>query len=121
MKIEKILTRDDIENLLVTALEGGSNYWYYLPNLTDVPGDEDQPLSMRIVSAIYDHKASIPVHDLEDGNHLGDLNLVNVHKAETLMETHHPEHAVCIVTEDYDAVTADIWFQLVVMQDVVYG
>jgi len=30
IKIETIVPREVLENVCVTALEGGSNYWYYL-------------------------------------------------------------------------------------------
>jgi len=37
------------------------------------------------------------------------------------MKENYPEHYANAITENYDADTADVWFQLVVMDEVVFG
>lgn len=110
------------EDMIVGALEGGSNYWYLI-------GDKaselllqygKEPLSIRFWKAIKDGK-SIEIHDIETGQKLGEINLKSIEEGEQLMADKYPSHLLDIVNENDDANTADIWFQLCVLKEVVYG
>ena len=65
------MDRDTLENVFVTALEGGSNYWYFLSDTavkiirSHVPEKVDPYLSTAIVKAIMDHNAIVPINDAE--------------------------------------------------------
>lgn len=121
-----IISRERVADLLCGALEGGSNYWYNLPDLTEVKRFTKSmvasPLVDKIINAVYDHNVSVPVFDIEDDeNHLGDFNLANIARGEELMSQNFPDCFGDILKEQDDAETADVWFQLVVMGEVVYG
>jgi len=66
-----MMDRDTLENVFVTALEGGSNYWYFLSDTavkiirSHVPEKVDPYLSTAIVKAIMDHNAIVPINDAE--------------------------------------------------------
>lgn len=124
------LIKDDIrENLLCSAIEGGSNYWYYLPDVTmcDKYGEKGDPLVTKMFLAIMAGE-KIPVTDIEeddcesDGEHrLGYISLENMDKAEQLMILKYSTHFGDAITENDDASTGDVFLQLIVMGDIMYG
>lgn len=101
-----------IEDLLVTAFEGGSNYWY----LADINNSLDNVYSYIIEGG------SIKIYDVEDPDTLlGSLDYQACKEALVQMKKEYvTEYANCI-SETYDALDADIFLQLAVMQDVIYG
>ena len=111
--------------MLCGAIEGGSNYWYFLPNLEEVKNKtidmKNYPLVDRIIKSIYDYGLSIPVNDVENDEYLGEINVDNIENAAKLMFEKYPKYFANILKEEEDVDTSDIWFQLVVMQEVVYG
>jgi hypothetical protein len=116
------------EDLIVTALEGGSNYWYFLPDLSMVPKttgsfgkNEIDPMSIRIAKAI-EAGVKVPVQDIEDSQLLGYITKEGVRNALGKMAaSNYKAVAGRIISEDYDAGDADAWFQYAVMGEVVYG
>lgn len=143
MKARQVINNQMIEDLLVTALEGGSNYWYYLPDTRMCEGytsknpiySKPTPGSIMIHEAVLDGK-EVPVMDYETvelydkkgkelkdpkGDHLGVISKANYERAEELLLDKYPKRLGEILSENWDAETADIWFQLVVMGEVVYG
>jgi hypothetical protein len=127
MPIVISLTDQQHEDLIVTAIEGGSNYWYYLPtssvNLIKkaTPDEKDEPLSTRMWKAIK-AGAIIPIHDVEDPKEkIGEISLVSIEKGEQLLADKHSNHLADILNENEDANTADVWFQLCSLGEIVYG
>lgn len=121
-----LISKERVADLLCGALEGGSNYWYCLPELAAVKNATNElqrfPLVDRIISAVYENNVSVPVYDVEDDTyHLGDINLANIARGEELMLQNFPDCFGDVIKEQDDAETADVWFQLVVMGEVVYG
>lgn len=113
---------DDVrENLLCSAIEGGSNYWYYLPDLTMVERKKGTPLVDSMFKAVK-AGAQIPIHDIEDeSNFLGMLTMANIERGERIMFEKHNQHYSDARNENDDAATGDVWFQLAVMGEIVYG
>lgn len=123
-----VLTEDDVENMVVGALEGGSNYWYWLHTGSihkvkkATPEMEGQPLVDRILTAIQLRGVTVTVLDVENRTEkLGVLTKESWAKAEQLMVKNHRRHFADIIGENDDATTADVFFQLAVLGDVVYG
>jgi len=121
---------EHFENVIITALEGGSNYWYmlynedYIPFL--VPKTEQKPaLSERIAATLYtkpDFK--LPVYDAENPKTLlGTVTQASMFKAFQIAENDYffAWKHLTDNTEDFDAVDADIIFQLATMEGVVFG
>lgn len=113
------ITRKD---LLITALEGGSNYWYDLPFIEMVEKPNDiYTMSERIFQAVC-KGVEIPVHDIETGEKLGELSMRNIRRGERTMKAEYPTtHWKDIQYGDWDATTADVWFQFIVMNEIVFG
>lgn len=108
------------EELLITALEGGSNYWYMLnrDEFKDYPGPAG---SEKVWQAIQDNK-TISVFDAEDpDDKIGEINKESITHGCILMESNHPGHYFDAIAERGDAETADVWFQLCCMGEIVFG
>ena len=127
--INQSISREVLEDIFVTALEGGSNYWYYLPEESiiairkAVPKSEDPYLSTAILKAILDHDVKVLVNDAEQEDELigivskstmqARLQLLSDSNSRWALESH--------VREDGDASSADVVFQYLAMGEVVYG
>lgn len=129
IKIETIVPREVLENICITSLEGGSNYWYYLSSnaikiiRNAVPKSVDSYLSTAILKAVLDHNVEVPINDVED-----EEEIIGYLSAKTLQEriqalansddswALHNE-----LKEEGDASSSDIVFQYMVLGEVVYG
>lgn len=127
-KIEglKLFTAYDVECLLTGALEGGSNYWYLIgPKSADRirKATEDlkgEPFIDRMLMAVQ-RGIKVNVFDIENNEKLGTLTPESWAKAESLMMEKHGEHFKDVIAENDDATTADVFFQLAVIGELVYG
>jgi len=114
------------ENLIITALEGGSNYWYLIDEkntklISEHKTEEKPCLSEAFFTAIQKGK-TIEIFDIENENEkLGEINLESIKKAEEILLKDYQYIFANILKEEDDANDADIWFQLAVMGEVVFG
>jgi len=129
MEVKTNISREVLEDVFVTALEGGSNYWYYLPEESikairkAVPKSEDPYLSTAILKAILDHDVVVPINDAEQEDELigiiskktmeSRLQLLSDSENRWALESH--------MREEGDANSADVVFQYLAMGEVVYG
>jgi hypothetical protein len=129
MSIVINLTDQQREDLLVTALEGGSNYWYLLlQDAVKIIRDATQrykkgtPFSVLFWYAIK-AGAVVPIHDNEDegGNKIGEISLASIEKGEQLLADNHFHYVSDILTDNMDAATADAWFQYCSLGKLTYG
>jgi len=124
--IKKQLSYEDFENIIVTALEGGSNYWYNLDvdSFKGIDLEEFEPLAIQIAKGLYNNKESeIVITDIESEEDEV-LGIVTYDSVRQVFE-HFPKNFQWaldqILNGDYDACSADVIFQIIVMGDVVYG
>lgn len=130
IKIETVVPREVLENVCVTALEGGSNYWYYLTNdakkkiRSVVPRDEDPYLSTAILKAVLDHNVDVPINDAEDEDEvLGYLSAKTLtERMQKLYENEASKWALMNeLNQEGDGDSSDVVFQFMVMGEVVFG
>ncbi len=118
-KTIELLTNEQRKNLLIGALEGGSNYWYFLPF------NEGHNLPYYSVNSIWLailEGKTFNIHDFEDeGEKLGELNLQNIIDGEWLMYKNSPRNFADILSENDDSCTADVWFQYAVLKEITFG
>lgn len=106
-------------DLIITALEGGSNYWYYLPyQFRNTP--KWMAPAEYVIQEIHKGE-SYKVLDNEDGEYLGELNAPNIVRAKKLLKKDYSEFYADVMKDEWDAETADVFFQLLVMGELVYG
>ena len=129
-----------VEDVIVTALEGGSNYWYWikidehwfevakrydiqLAKNENPPRTSANPVTIRISNALLNvENFSMNVYDLEDPDErLGALSKESFVKGCELCAVKYPNVWANLLTGNYDANDADVLFQLAVMGDVVFG
>ncbi|MFP8488801.1 hypothetical protein ACKGJO_06835 [Gracilimonas sp. Q87] len=116
---------ENLENLIVTAIEGGSNYWYWLTKeATDIirenATDNTDPLSVKLCRAIESGHI-IPIHKKSDKTEVGAINMASAKNAFKKLHNNYPERSARVITGGYDANDADVWFQLAVMNKIVFG
>jgi len=144
MSVEKIsllvtkeVTAETIENIFITALEGGSNYWYYLSEDSIkevrklVPKSVDECLSTAIFKAVWQHGLNFPVYDLESYNDnryedtelLGIISMVTMaHRLQQLANNKDYCWALTNEMDDNgDASSSDVVFQFLVMGECVFS
>jgi len=130
IKIETIVPREVLENVCVTALEGGSNYWYYLSDgavkliRKAVPKNEDPYLSTAILKAILDHNVEVPISDAEDEDEvLGYISKKTIQeRIQKLSEDDSSKWALeREIRGEGDADSSDVVFQYLAMGEVVFG
>ena len=129
MEIKTTISREVLEDIFVTALEGGSNYWYYLHDdavksiRKAVPKEEDPYLSTAILKAILDHDVKVFINDAENedevvgvitrGTMQSRLQILADSECKWALDKH--------IREEGDADSADIVFQYLAMGEVIYG
>ena len=127
MTKRNLLTRQQRNYLLSSALEGGSNYWYFLSEETmttirkyKVSGDNNYVEDMMLKAVKAGENLAINDYESED-EILGYLNKESITKGEDIMFKDYGSHFAAILNESFDAETGDVWFQLCVLGDIVYG
>ncbi len=147
--LNRNLTKQDIIDLFVTSLEGGSNYWYYMDLPKNIKSfgeytsesvgeyimqggaiqfydiDEYNQVEENLLSGGYNINGDVIDQnqyneDLENAK-LGYVDMDKVLEAITILKKEYPEVWESILLEQSDAGDADIFLQLCVMGDVVYG
>lgn len=114
----------DLADLIVTAFEGGSTHWCESAELTLAPEYEPTADQLGVVQyshpQVYDGEYQFKV--IYDDNQRG--KLIGPKEMQIGMElfaNKSPKHFWDFIEENYDAETADVFWQYVVLGDVVYG
>ena len=124
------IPREVIENVFVTALEGGSNYWYYLPESSieairkAVPKSKEPALSMAMAKAVLDHGVEVAINDAEnDDETLGYISKFTMQsRLQALMDSEGCSWALNNeLNEEGDANSSDVVMQYMTMGEVVFG
>jgi hypothetical protein len=129
MKLEIELSREVLEDIFVTAIEGGSNYWYFLSKdavkriRQAVPRDIDEVLSTATLKAVLDHGVSIPINDVENEEDIvGWISIETMQeRLQALLNSGNKWALEAHMNEEGDADSADIVFQYLAMGEAVYG
>jgi len=129
--IQREVSRDVLENIFVTALEGGSNYWYYINNENGrkvreaVSREEEPSFSMAFAKAILDKRISIEVHDIEDMENNEPVGVINeqtiMDGLQKMVDAGDGWALFDEIAEQGDAESSDVCFQYMVLGEVVYG
>lgn len=128
MKIEFEIDDSVLEDIFVTAIEGGSNYWYFLSNdavrliRKAVPREEEPCLSVATFKAVM-KGTIIPINDVENEDEV--IGLISLKamadRLSKLATSDNREHLLAHIEGNGDADSADVVFQYLAMGEVVYG
>jgi hypothetical protein len=109
-----------ILDLLVAAFEGGSNYWYMIN--TDIKQYQTSgKFTEEWLKEMLAANGELEISDIETDEKLGVVNAETLQRAWKLMREEHPEHFHNAVNENWDAETADVFLQLAVIGELVFG
>lgn len=128
ISIKKTIKQNIFENVIIGALEGGSNYWYFA-------GDFDRSNFVKgknsveniAIQLFTNPEFKLPIYDVEsaeefeDMDFLGDVTQASMLKAFEIMAGKYPKTLERILDESADADDDDVFFQLATMGEVVYG
>lgn len=127
--IGRKFTEDDVWSLLVSAFEGGSNYWYMIDNDKTVyaPGKSRKDFYYIHEIPFEPGCALIVQHD--DGGDGPWVNCKYPLTRERLVEgmrllaasETYKHHWADIINENTDATTGDVYLQFCVFGEVIYG
>jgi hypothetical protein len=126
-----------LSDMIVSAIEGGSNYWYFFHNKACDAINKHRKTFERNGKVSYEGTFSesilaavtagekIPVHDIEDpdGSAIGELSLDSLHAGFAKMQADgRCELNLLFDAEaDYDAEDADVIFQYITLGELIYG
>jgi len=128
--------KEKVEDILVTAFEGGSNYWldiapseerkvreWYKANMPS--GAEDTAsFAEKAARYIYRNEEGIEIVDSEDAEEvLGNLTYSGMKKAfrNGFRDSNLSEHLQDLREDNWDANTADVIIQFAILGEIVYG
>jgi hypothetical protein len=124
------ITLENVRSLLVSALEGGSNYWMFLlkyefpPNTTREDFIEGGKYAVKdwhhayILPFIKD--GAIVIEDKEEKT-THTLTKDKVISGLKTMAVKYPRHFMDFINENDDSITADIFLQSCLFGEVIYG
>jgi len=128
-------TEQQIHNLLCSAFEGGSNYWY---NIKEFIKPKDEDLFKNDMNELFRHLdyplspgGALIIIDLNDWDEDEDpgaekteqyrLDLDSLKKGLQTMADKFPDHFKDFVDENDDANTGDVFLQCCLFDDVIFG
>lgn len=120
------VTDERRKDMLVGALEGGSNYWYWLGNdamkvIEPYRNTDNRYIHEAMFDAMKDGKV-IPINDAENPEEkIGEISWKSMDEGEQLMANSHLDAYMRIIAEEDDANDADIWFQYCALKEITYG
>ena len=125
---ETVLTKH-VRDLLITAFEGGSNYWYRGLRCGELPaGTRKADLECWYAEVPLQEGGSVkfkdayePDTDLIDDDGYYSLTLVGVTRGLAIMRENHPRHWADFTQKNDDAITADVFLQCCIFGEIVYG
>ena len=127
--IKQTISRDVLEDVFVTAIEGGSNYWYFLSDHAiakirrAVPKSVDECISTAVLKAILDHDVKVEINDADNEEDIvGVITKSTMHSRLQLLADSKLKWALdAHINGEGDAESADIVFQYLAMGEVIYG
>ena len=115
-----IVTNNDIDDIVTTALEGGINYWADQAETVGTLREEDKDL---YISETISRGYTVEIHDAEEGE-VYQLDLEKLLNGITYgVQNGFVEinNGGTIDTGDIDAIAADVIIQAALFGDVIYG
>lgn len=113
----KKLTIMQFDDLLASAFEGGSNYWYMIEDFAH-PKDESNSIFYILRNPLVSNSKCL---DKRTPKKEKRLNLQICEETLNKIRERYPKVWSNITTDSYDASDADIFLQMAVLDEVIYG
>lgn len=130
IKKEIDLDRLFLEDVFMTALEGGSNYWYWIADeqvekvRKAVPKSKQPYFSIAVLEAVMIHGIDVAISDKDDhDNTLGVISKKTMRsRIQSMADSEQFSHMIQAQLDEMgDSNTADCIFQYIVMGEVMFG
>lgn len=137
--VQTEISLEDVRCLLVSAFEGGSNYWMQLDRFKFPKGISEKDFKGNGKLAVPDKSlgekrywqtvyvlpfvegGGVVINDMEEDNKEYTLNLDNIQSGLQVMAAKYPKWFAEFICEDSDCVTADVFLQCCLFGDIIYG
>lgn len=120
-EVKSIISTSDIENIIISGIEGGINYWATIDNSTDAfkeLKDSGLCLSQKVVEIVL-NGGEVSIEDMEEGEDAKyKLTLERLLKG---IELNMKNRKWDCDLENGDATTMDCIIQYAVFDDVIFG
>ena len=115
------ITYDQVSNLVVCALEGGSNYWCRF--IKKESGSDPANAKLSYCECPLQPDGWLLLEDMEEDGKAKryTLDLPKIKKGLQRMAEKYPSHWANLVQENEDANTGDLFLQLCLFGDLVYS
>lgn len=117
------VAEERLQDLLCNALEGGSNYWYFIEKFNYPEGQTKESLGIEFAHIELPFKGgslTFTVPEDEDGKGYV-LDLKAIEKGVRRMAKKYPKHFGDFMEENDDACTGDCFLQCCLFGEEVYG
>lgn len=125
VKITQKVSEEAILDQLVSAFEGGSNYWYLVNSVEGITDEIRANKNLATVEKWWEaikNGGKVVIHDAEEPeDHLGDLTMESIQEGLQILAEKYPEIVSDIVEGTGDAETGDVFLQVCVMKEIVFG
>lgn len=112
---------EDLKSLLCSAFEGGSNYWIDSVELSKKPSKSYDWLH----EVPFDTKGELKIALSKEGKgsliEFHFLNLSKIQKGIEIMHNKYPRHYADFISENADAITADVFLQCCLFGETIFG
>ena len=124
-QISPRLTNQQLEDLFITAYEGGSSYWCGISNeelqrARDGYKSNELPCPSQYLFAALLAGEEFEFYDQEDEEETWTLNLEKLTSGTEKFTMEEVDHYADAVSDRMDATTADVWFQVCLIGEVTY-
>ena len=111
-----------IEDTLVSALEGGSNYWAVVIDMKNKKPQREKPyLPTYITTPLSKDGVLILRDNEEDEGKVLELTREKIMQGIKVMAEKYPKHFGDMIAENGDAITGDVLLQCALFREVKYG
>lgn len=128
IKINIEITRGVLEDIFITAIEGGSDYWCDIDGLPNNFRREHKgkSFSEMVFIAVYDHNMKVNVFDTEDSD--DDRQAIGVldkdlfeKRLQKMVDDGHGHYIMAEINASGDAISSDCIFQYLILNEIIYG
>lgn len=125
LKVNVEITRQMLEDIFVTAIEGGSNYWCGIRNIKKIKSivNEQEPFAIVLFKYIVDKQGTAEIVDvLDPSSVIGELSYNTLQeRLQKLADSPLKNHLMNEINEDGDAESSDVVFQFLCLGEYIYS
>lgn len=118
-----IIADQRIEDLLCSAVEGGSNYWYTITGYVYPTGKTANDYKNAFLPLVEGGAVKFKTLENDEINGAKSwlLNLDSIKRGLDLMSNKYPRHFNNFIKENDDAETGDVFLQCCLFGEIVFG